>query len=41
MARELHASLTGPMGWAERHRSAIVEARAAYDAEAERGCDIV
>lgn len=29
MARELHAELTGLVGWAERHRSAIAEARAA------------
>ncbi|CAL9291510.1 MULTISPECIES: helix-turn-helix domain-containing protein [unclassified Streptomyces] len=36
MARELHASLTGLVGWAERHRSAIAEARAAYDSAAER-----
>lgn len=31
MARELHSSLTGLVEWAERHRGAIVEARAAYD----------
>ncbi|MFJ8086461.1 winged helix-turn-helix transcriptional regulator [Streptomyces sp. NPDC096205] len=35
MARELYASLTGLVDWAERHRSAISEARAAYDAGAE------
>ncbi|MFI9150132.1 winged helix-turn-helix transcriptional regulator [Streptomyces sp. NPDC053367] len=34
MARELYVSLTGLVDWAERHRSAISEARAAYDAEA-------
>ncbi|MBL1082289.1 helix-turn-helix transcriptional regulator [Streptomyces actinomycinicus] len=32
MARELHASLTGLVGWAERHRADITAARAAYDA---------
>ncbi|MEU3527869.1 helix-turn-helix domain-containing protein [Streptomyces sp. NPDC038707] len=32
MARELYASLTGLVDWAERHRSAIARARAAYDA---------
>ncbi|MFJ6015565.1 winged helix-turn-helix transcriptional regulator [Streptomyces sp. NPDC092952] len=31
MARELHASLTGLVGWAERHRADITAARAAYD----------
>ncbi|NUR01131.1 MAG: helix-turn-helix transcriptional regulator, partial [Streptomyces sp.] len=36
MAQELHASLTGLVGWAERHRSAIAEARAAYDTAAEQ-----
>jgi DNA-binding HxlR family transcriptional regulator len=36
MARELHTSLIGLVGWAERHRSSIAEARAAYDAAAER-----
>ncbi|HVV07740.1 helix-turn-helix domain-containing protein [Amycolatopsis sp.] len=32
MARELYTSLTGLLGWAERHRLAIAQARAAYDA---------
>ncbi|WP_202486580.1 helix-turn-helix domain-containing protein [Streptomyces sp. SID4985] len=32
MARELHATLTGLVGWAERHRADITAARAAYDA---------
>ncbi|MYQ78345.1 transcriptional regulator [Streptomyces sp. SID4923] len=32
MARELHATLTGLVGWAERHRTDITAARAAYDA---------
>ena len=32
MARELHASLTGLVGWAERHRADITAARATYDA---------
>jgi DNA-binding HxlR family transcriptional regulator len=32
MARELHASLSGLTGWAERHRGDIAAARAAYDA---------
>ncbi|MEV4195205.1 winged helix-turn-helix transcriptional regulator [Streptomyces toxytricini] len=32
MARELHAGLVGLVDWAERHRSAVTEARAAYDA---------
>ncbi|MGN9790280.1 winged helix-turn-helix transcriptional regulator [Streptomyces sp. OZ13] len=36
MARELHASLTGLVSWAERHRSAVAEARAAYDDAAKR-----
>ena len=40
MARELHASLTELVGWAERHRTSIAEARAAYDAAAERGRDV-
>ena len=31
MARELHDSLTGLVGWAERHRADIATARAAYD----------
>lgn len=31
MARELHESLTGLVGWAERHRVAIAAARRAYD----------
>ncbi|MFI7413961.1 winged helix-turn-helix transcriptional regulator [Streptomyces sp. NPDC049627] len=39
MARELHASLIGLVDWAERHRSAIAEARAAYDSGAELGPD--
>ncbi|MFE7464864.1 winged helix-turn-helix transcriptional regulator [Streptomyces sp. NPDC057499] len=34
MARELHDSLTGLVGWAERHRADITAARAAYDATA-------
>lgn len=34
MARELYSSLTGLVEWAERHRGAIVQARAAYDATA-------
>ncbi|GGX57742.1 winged helix-turn-helix transcriptional regulator [Streptomyces noursei] len=32
MARELHATLTGLVGWAERHRTDITTARATYDA---------
>ncbi|KAA9166308.1 helix-turn-helix transcriptional regulator [Amycolatopsis acidicola] len=32
MARELYTSLTGLLGWAERHRGSIAQARAAYDA---------
>ncbi|MFE4593869.1 winged helix-turn-helix transcriptional regulator [Streptomyces laurentii] len=32
MARELHASLSGLVGWAERHRADITTARAVYDA---------
>ncbi|MEU8687993.1 helix-turn-helix domain-containing protein [Streptomyces sp. NPDC048665] len=32
MARELHATLTGLVGWAERHRADITAARATYDA---------
>ncbi|MFC8676290.1 winged helix-turn-helix transcriptional regulator [Streptomyces griseorubiginosus] len=39
MAHELHASLTGLVGWAERHRTAIIEARAAYDTLAEQESD--
>nr|WP_221179380.1 helix-turn-helix domain-containing protein [Streptomyces botrytidirepellens] len=35
MARELHATLSGLVGWAERHRVDITNARAAYDAAAE------
>ncbi|MGA5731139.1 winged helix-turn-helix transcriptional regulator [Streptomyces seoulensis] len=31
MAQELHSSLTGLVEWAERHRTAIAEARAVYD----------
>ena len=31
MARELHDSLTTLVGWAERHRTDIAAARAAYD----------
>src|SRR5690348_15491777 len=34
MARELHATLTGLVGWAERHRTDITTARATYDAAA-------
>ncbi|BAU81281.1 hxlR family transcriptional regulator [Streptomyces laurentii] len=34
MARELHTSLSGLVGWAERHRADITTARAAYDASA-------
>lgn len=34
MAHELHATLTGLVGWAERHRGDIAEARAAYDTAA-------
>ncbi|MFI6034182.1 winged helix-turn-helix transcriptional regulator [Streptomyces sp. NPDC051315] len=41
MARELYTSLTGLVDWAERHRSAIAEARAAYDATAGRASDAV
>ncbi|GGR78062.1 MULTISPECIES: winged helix-turn-helix transcriptional regulator [Streptomyces] len=41
MARELYASLTGLVDWAERHRSAIAQARAAYDAAEERTADAV
>ncbi|MBK3623382.1 helix-turn-helix transcriptional regulator [Streptomyces sp. MBT49] len=40
MARELHDSLTGLVGWAERHRSAIAEARAAYDTATEQRPDV-
>ncbi|GAA3857467.1 hypothetical protein GCM10022227_13590 [Streptomyces sedi] len=32
MARELHATLTELVGWAERHRADITAARATYDA---------
>lgn len=32
MARELHATLTGLVSWAERHRTDITIARATYDA---------
>jgi DNA-binding HxlR family transcriptional regulator len=32
MARELHDTLTGLIGWAERHRGDIATARTAYDA---------
>lgn len=32
MARELHATLIGLVGWAERHRADITAARATYDA---------
>jgi DNA-binding HxlR family transcriptional regulator len=32
MARELHETLTALVGWAERHRHEITQARAAYDA---------
>ncbi|MDN3262038.1 helix-turn-helix domain-containing protein [Streptomyces sp. CSDS2] len=41
MARELYTSLTGLVDWAERHRSAIARARAAYDAAEERTADAV
>jgi DNA-binding HxlR family transcriptional regulator len=41
MARELYASLTGLVDWAERHRFAIARARAAYDAAEERTADAV
>ena len=33
MARELHATLLSLTDWAERHRVAIAESRATYDAE--------
>ncbi|MFI9122235.1 winged helix-turn-helix transcriptional regulator [Streptomyces bikiniensis] len=39
MAQELHVSLTGLVNWAERHRSAIAEARAACDTSAEQRPD--
>ena len=32
MAKELYASLNGLLGWAERHRDSIAEARVVYDA---------
>ncbi|GAA2977350.1 HxlR family transcriptional regulator [Streptomyces sp. KhCrAH-43] len=32
MARELHATLAGLVGWAERHRADITAARAVFDA---------
>ncbi|MEU8033221.1 helix-turn-helix domain-containing protein [Streptomyces sp. NPDC049099] len=32
MARELHTTLAGLVGWAERHRADITTARATYDA---------
>ncbi|GAA5044709.1 winged helix-turn-helix transcriptional regulator [Nocardia callitridis] len=35
MAEELHATLAGLVGWAERHRTDIANARAVYDAAAE------
>ncbi|MEU3415219.1 MULTISPECIES: winged helix-turn-helix transcriptional regulator [unclassified Streptomyces] len=41
MARELYASLTGLVDWAERHRSAIARARAAYDTTEQRTADAV
>ncbi|WP_119295809.1 helix-turn-helix domain-containing protein [Streptomyces sp. YIM 130001] len=34
MDHELHATLSGVVGWAERHRADISEARAAHDAAA-------
>jgi DNA-binding HxlR family transcriptional regulator len=34
MAQELYTSLTGLVDWAHRHRAAIAEARADYDAAA-------
>jgi DNA-binding HxlR family transcriptional regulator len=34
MAKELYASLSGLVGWAERHRDAIASARAVYDCQA-------
>ncbi|MGW0806170.1 winged helix-turn-helix transcriptional regulator [Nonomuraea sp. NPDC002799] len=34
MARELYDHLLGLTGWAERHRTAVVHARDAYDAAA-------
>ncbi|MFD9889948.1 winged helix-turn-helix transcriptional regulator [Amycolatopsis sp. NPDC059027] len=36
MAKELYESLTGLVGWAERYREAIAEARVTYDGHA--GC---
>ncbi|MFF9585984.1 winged helix-turn-helix transcriptional regulator [Streptomyces achromogenes] len=41
MARELYTSLTGLVDWAERHRTAISRARAAYDAAERRTADAV
>ncbi len=34
MAKELYASLSGLVGWAERHRDEIAEARVQYDGQA-------
>jgi DNA-binding HxlR family transcriptional regulator len=34
MAQELHAHLTGLVDWAQRHRTAIADARADYDTAA-------
>lgn len=36
MARELHKSLAGLLGWAERHRADIAAARDTYDAASQR-----
>jgi DNA-binding HxlR family transcriptional regulator len=33
MAHELHETLSGLVGWAERHRADITTARAAYDSD--------
>ena len=41
MARELHQSLLSLTDWAERHRAAISESRAAYDVRSGVGCDDV
>ncbi|MFF5442279.1 winged helix-turn-helix transcriptional regulator [Streptomyces achromogenes] len=41
MARELYTSLTGLVDWAERHRTAISRARAAYDAAERRTAEAV